>query len=120
MNTPFPALAGLVLATAIVFSMPVLAAPQTAGSTGEASAQMTRAEHEAAAARYEQEAVQLRAKSAQHADTARQHAARTGPRGLSQQLQRHCERLAANYAEAAKEAEDIAKLHRELAASQSE
>jgi len=119
MKALIPAIATLAIAASTVVATPVMATPQ-ATPAAETSSPMSGAEHEAAAVRYEQEAAQLRAKSEQHANTARQHAARTGPRGLSQQLQRHCEKLAKDYAEAAEEAEQLAKLHRELAASQSE
>jgi len=101
-----------------IWSMPIVQAyPQAPDTTTSTSASTTPAEHQATAERYAEEAAQLRAKSEQHARTAKMHATHRGPRDVAQKLQHHCERLAADYATAAKEAEELASLHRELAAA---
>jgi hypothetical protein len=115
MKIVVPLVAGVCFATSSI--LVVQAHADSQATTTAASAPMTAAEHAAEAERYAQEATELRAKSEQHAKTAKMHATRRGPRDISQKLQHHCERLAADYAAAAKEAEELASLHRDLAAA---
>jgi hypothetical protein len=76
----------------------------------------TSAEHEAAAGTYEKEAAKLRQKAAKHRKNAELYKLGGNPKAPTRQLVKHCENLADEYSDAAKELEDMARLHRDLAA----
>ncbi len=111
--TALAALAALTTAFAVVMSEPSAAADQAA--TLPVSAQ----DHAAEAARYDQEALDLEAKAKSHKELAAGYRARVSGGGklgsTLQSLSRHCERLANAYQEAADEAREMAKGHRDMA-----
>ena len=79
----------------------------------------TAAEYNAAAVKYDQEAVELDAKAAHHAQMAVLYSARATS-GSKQEatfrtLANHCERLAESYRQSAAEARATAQVHRETA-----
>ena len=76
----------------------------------------SKADQEALAAQYEQEARELQAKAQEHREMARAYdkAGYFGPGGKFD-LARHCNNLAKKYEDAAKESLALAKLHRGLA-----
>ena len=76
----------------------------------------TKADHEALAAHYEQEAKELQAKAAAHQDMARSYERSGGYVSAKSNLIQHCRDLSARYREAANENLALAKQHRELAA----
>ncbi|MEQ1801885.1 MAG: hypothetical protein ABL989_08185 [Gammaproteobacteria bacterium] len=101
----------------VVTSLPATAA---AAADTEMTVPTTPAEHAAAAAQYEQEALDLDAKAAKHKKTAAAYQARmTGMSGKQANSQhgfyKHCESLAKAYKAAAVEARDMAKMHQEMA-----
>ena len=86
----------------------------------------TKADHEALATHYEQEAKALQAKAADHRSMAQAYAKRgdylqtksnlaLGYVGTKSSLVQHCDSLASKYQEAAGENLELAKLHRQLA-----
>lgn len=75
----------------------------------------TKADHEALAASYEQEAKGLEEKANDHKTMAKAYG-KVGALEEKQRLVSHCNSLARKYGDAAKEASALAKLHRELAA----
>ena len=77
----------------------------------------TKADHEALAAHYEQEAKALQGTAMEHQKLADTYRRTTNYGKVSTaELARHCEQLAAKYQEAAKANLDLAKEHRALAA----
>ena len=76
----------------------------------------TRADHEALAAFYEQEAKTAQAKAEQHQEMAEHYKKGFGYGNSKATLIQHCNYIARKYQEAAKENLALAKLHRELAA----
>jgi hypothetical protein len=77
----------------------------------------TKADHEALAAHYEEEARALRAKATEHEMRAQAYAKGGGYVKGKTNLIQHCNVLAAKYREVATEYLDLAKEHRELAAA---
>ena len=80
----------------------------------------TPAEHEAEAARYEKESRDLEARAAEHAERAARYKARMTGMSRKQSsayhgMYKHCERLAKAYRDAAAEAGEMARMHREMA-----
>jgi hypothetical protein len=73
----------------------------------------TKADHEALAAHYEQEAKALQDKAVEHRKMAQTYASSGWPRNRG--LAEHCETIASAYQTAAKENLALAKEHRELA-----
>ena len=74
----------------------------------------SRADQEALAAQYEQEAKDLQKKAEEHKEMAKAYS-ETGFLEVKHDLVTHCEKLAREYADAAKEDLALAKLHRRLA-----
>ena len=74
----------------------------------------TKADHEALAKHYQDEAKALQAKAAEHQQMEQAYAKMGSKVGTS--LAQHCSMLAARYQEAANENLELAKQHRELAA----
>ena len=79
------------------------------------AAAKTAADHEAIAAEFEQEAKDLEAKAAFHADLAKQYAMNQSAHTAKPRLEKHCAELSASLKKAAEQAREMAKLHRELA-----
>jgi hypothetical protein len=77
----------------------------------------TKADHEALAAHYEQEAKALQAKAADHDKMAQAYSRGGGYIQIKGNLLQHCEILAARYREAATQYLALAKEHRQLAAA---
>ena len=106
--------ATVLAAGTLEFASIVAAAPAT-----ETAIPATAAEHAAEADKYEQEALELDQKAQRHEEMGKRYQARTS--GGSKQettlrsLVAHCKRLATIYAEAAAEARETAKSHREMA-----
>jgi hypothetical protein len=75
----------------------------------------TKADHEALATHYEQEAKALQAKAADHRRMAQAYAKTGGYVVTKAQLPQHCEALASRYEEAVGENLELAKQHRQLA-----
>lgn len=73
----------------------------------------SKADHEALAAQYEQEAKDAKAKADDHREMAKAYA-RAGF-GEKHNLQAHCKTIAERYEQVAKESLAMAKIHRELA-----
>ena len=91
-------------------------------SAGQESLQMqkietakTRADHEALAAFYEQEAKTAQAKAEEHKEMSKSYS-KIGHLVEKHNILQHCDRLIKNYQDAAKENLALAKLQRELAA----
>jgi len=76
----------------------------------------TKADHEALAAHYEQEAKALQEQASEHQKLVETYRRTTYGKVSSAELARHCEHLAAKYLEAAGANLDLAREHRELAA----
>jgi hypothetical protein len=75
----------------------------------------TKADHEALAAHYEQEAKALQAKGAEHRRMAQAYAKSGGYTVTKTNLPQHCEALASRYQEAAGENLELARQHHQLA-----
>jgi hypothetical protein len=75
----------------------------------------TKADHEALAMHYEQEAKALQAKAAEHREMARAYAKSTLYGKMQSSLLQHCDILASQYQRAADENLELAKQHRRLA-----
>lgn len=90
-----------------------------AATEAEMTVPATPEDHAAEAAKYDQEALELEAKATHHEKMARAYRARAGggTKGAEgiRSLVNHCERLARAYREAAREAREMAKTHREMA-----
>jgi hypothetical protein len=92
-------------------------------SRGEAQADLgakiaaakTTADHEAIAVDLEQEAKDLDAKAALHADMAKHYGMEQYAHQQKPSLRKHCEDLSATLKKAAQQAAEMAKVHRELA-----
>jgi hypothetical protein len=89
---------------------------------GQVESARTKADHEALAAHYEQEAKELQDKAARHERTAKAYARdpyrASGPRSRPTPPPspfQHCEALASSYRKAAAENLELAKVHRQLA-----
>ena len=76
----------------------------------------TKADHEALATHYEQEAKALQAKAADHRRMGQAYAKSGGYAVAKGNLLQHCEALAATYERAASENMELAKQHRQLVA----
>lgn len=76
----------------------------------------TRADHEAIAEFYEQEAQTARQQSVAHEKLSKSYI-KAGPVRRKTPLSAHCDTLAKKYMEIVKESEALAKLHREMASS---
>ena len=75
----------------------------------------TKADHEALAMHYEQEAKALQAKAAEHRAMAQAYAKSGAFVRTKSNLLQHCDTLASKYREAAEENLELAKQHRQLA-----
>lgn len=76
----------------------------------------TRADHEALAAHYEQEAQMLQQKAEEHRKSAQTYSGSVYGGKLGAVAASHCLALARNYQRAAEENLELAKLHRQMAA----
>jgi hypothetical protein len=76
----------------------------------------TKADHEALAAHYEEEAARLQDKAIEHRRMAKVYARGIVYRARRNTLVEHCEFLASKYQEVAGETLGLAKLHRQFAA----
>ena len=76
----------------------------------------TKADHEALAAHYEQEAKALQAKAVEHDIMAASYSKPGYAASPKADLPQHCRQLASRYREAARENLELARSHRELAA----
>lgn len=117
MKSSFAALATVaMLATGVGMLAPLPAVATDANVT----VPETPAEHTAEAARFEKESVDLEAKAVEHTERAARYKARmTGMSSKQSRAQhgiyKHCERLAKAYRNAAGEAREMAKMHRDMA-----
>ena len=75
----------------------------------------TKADHEALATHYEQEAQALQAKAAEHRRMSQAYAKSGGYVATKTNLPQHCDALASTYEGAARENLELAKQHRQLA-----
>jgi hypothetical protein len=92
--------------------------PFTAAEEGHDIDQMistakTPMDHEAIAAYYDKEAKEASQKQAEHLKMAEMY--KKNPSLIKSNFGFHCDLIAANYGKTAKEYEDLAKLHREMA-----
>lgn len=76
----------------------------------------TRADHEAIAAKYEEEAKALQAKADEHAAMAKSYKALETAGGKGPKLAEHCDSLTAKYKAAAEDNLTLAQMHRDMAA----
>jgi hypothetical protein len=75
----------------------------------------TPADHEAIAAYYDKEAQEASQKQAEHKKM--EEVYKKNPSLIKSNFSFHCDQIAANYGKTAKEYQDLAKLHREMAQS---
>ena len=119
MNKLKPSIAAIGALMALVAGGLVATSLPSVAADTEVAMPSTAAEHTAEAAKYEQEARDLDAKAARHIDLASGYQARASAgskQGTSlNSLAEHCKRLAKAYSQAAVEARDMAKMHREMA-----
>jgi hypothetical protein len=92
-----------------------LSAGQESSEAQKIESAKTKADHEALAAFYEQEAKSLQAKAEEHKEMGKAYS-KFGHLKEKQHLVTHCDRLVEKYNGAANESLALAKLHRELAA----
>ena len=108
------ACAGL-LALSLSLGGYALSAGQESSLVQKIESAKTRADHEALAAFYEQEAKTAQAKVEEHKQMAKAYG-KIGHLVEKHNMLQHCDRLVKNYQDAAQENLALAKLHRELAA----
>jgi hypothetical protein len=94
--------------------------PFTAAEEGHDIDQMistakTPADHEAIAAYYDKEAQEASQKQAEHKKMGEMY--KKNPSLIKSNFSFHCDQIAADYGKTAKEYQDLAKLHREMAKS---
>lgn len=109
----------------LVISLLMIAGTYVAGPARRADAQAdlpakiaaakTAADHDAIAAEFEQEAKDLDAKAALHADMAKHYGMDQYAHQKKPSLKNHCENLSASLKKAAEQAREMAKLHHDLA-----
>jgi hypothetical protein len=106
---------GVVLAFGLSLGGVAVSAEQAPPSSMEQqiTSAKSKADHEALAAQYEQDAKDAKAKADEHRDMAKAYA-RAGF-GEKHNLQAHCKTIAERYEQVAKESIAMAKIHRELA-----
>lgn len=105
---------------ALTFGAALLVMPASRGEaqadlSAKIAAAKTPADHEAIAAEFEQEAKDLAAKAALHADMAKHYGMQQYAHQRKPSLKKHCEDLSASLKKAADQATELAKLHHELA-----
>lgn len=100
---------------AALLAFPVRRADAQADLSAKIAAAKTAADHEAIAAEFEQEAKDLEARAALHADMAKHYSMDQHAHQRKPSLRKHCEDLSATLKKAAEQAKEMAKLHRELA-----
>jgi hypothetical protein len=100
---------------AALLVLPALRGDAQADLSAKIAAAKSTADHEAIAAEFEQEAKDLEAKAALHADMAKHYRMDQYAHQRKPSLQTHCEDLSASLKKAAEQAREIAKLHHELA-----
>src|SRR5262245_6836890 len=104
-----------VAAVALMLAAPrtVLAQPSDSAIAGAKTAQ----DHEAIAQSYDDEAKALREKATLHTNQAKAYAEHQTPHGThgSAAMEAHCKKLATAYTAAAKDADQLAAAHREMA-----
>ena len=113
-------IAALATVAILATGVGVLAPLPAVATDAEVTVPETAAEHTAEAARFEKESLELEAKAAEHTKRAARYKARM--KGMSSKQSRaqhgmykHCERLAKAYRNAAEEARELAKMHRDMA-----
>lgn len=104
----------LVLGT-VLLGLPASRAEAQADLSAKIAAAKTPADHEAIAAEFEQEAKDLEAKAALHADMAKHYGMDQYAHTKKPRLKKHCEELSASLKGAAQQAKELAKAHHELA-----
>lgn len=105
----------VMLGSATLLAWPAHHVAAQADLGAKIAAAKTSADHEAIAAEFEQEAKDLEAKSALHADMARHYNMEQYTHQRKPRLKKHCEDLSASLKKAAEQAREMAKLHHELA-----
>ena len=108
------ACAGL-LALSLTLGGYALSAGQESSLVQKIESAKTRADYEALAASYEQEAKSLQAKAEEHKEMGKAYS-KIGHLKEKHNLVQHCDRLVEKYKGAAQESLTLAKLNRELAA----
>jgi hypothetical protein len=108
--------AGVLISGAVLLSMGACApvGKMTHDMDAMIQSATTKADHEALAKHYEQEAKALQAKAAEHRAMAQAYA-KTPYVRIKSSLPQHCDVLASKYQEAADENLELAKQHRQLA-----
>jgi len=100
---------------AALLVLPALRSDAQTDLSAKIAAAKTTADHEAIAGEFEQEAKDLEAKAALHADMAKHYGMEQYAHQRKPSLKKHCENLSASLKKAAEQAREIAKLHHELA-----
>jgi hypothetical protein len=100
---------------AALLGLPARRTDAQTGLTGKIAAAKTAADHEAIAAEFEQEAKDLEAKAALHADMAKHYGMEQYAHQPKPSLKKHCEDLSASLKRAAEQAKEMAKLHHGMA-----
>ena len=105
---------------ALTFGATLLVLPASRGEaqpdlSAKIAAAKTASDHEAIAAEFEQEAKDLDAKAALHADMAKHYGMDQYAHTKKPGWKKHCEDLSASLKKAAEQAREMAKLHHELA-----
>ena len=106
----------------VTLAVAVLAGPSVGAGAGEEEkveamieSAATRADHEALATYFEQQAAEARASAERHERMGARYEKTGGPAIAKFHLDRHCENLAKAYERAAKENEALASAHRTIA-----
>jgi hypothetical protein len=105
---------------ALTFAAALLVLPARRGDaqadlSAKIAAAKSAADHEAITAEFEQEAKDLEAKAALHADMAKHYGMEQYAHQRKPSLRKHCEDLSASLKKAAEQAREMAKLHHGLA-----
>ena len=108
-------LVSLFMVPAIFLAQPVSRAAAQPDLPAKIAAAKTAADHDAIAAEFEQEAKDLDAKAALHADMAKHYGMDQYGHQKKPSLKKHCEDLTASLKKSAEQAREMAKLHHELA-----
>ena len=114
---PLFTLAGI-LGALVVFSPTLKLSKAATGASLEQGIESakTKADHEAIAVLYEQEAKTLQEKAEKHLGLANRYGSLGSYETVKGGMVEHCNAIARKYQEAAKEYLELAKLHREMAA----
>lgn len=119
MSTRSLTLAAVGAALLAIGASPYAAAAEAPGGSIEHQVEMakTKADHEAIAKRFEDEATQLDKQAGEHERLARRYRGGigVGPKTNAESLANHCDSLVKNLRASASEAREMAKLHRAMA-----